>query len=283
MSFATITESENPITDNLYSEGFGNLNNYKEAIDMETYHTEMYNLQVENARKNRIELENDAKKRLIDFNNLARKIKERYEKYKEQQNEGWKEIIEKDPYWKHYFENIDKTGYTEMDNYLDKMDETKFFPVNLSNDYQEVGDFDNNVVNDSIIEVKNPNTYKTHFGEYLYDYVNDKLHPYKENYNPNIKNVEPNNKNNINSIFKLKEEQINKNEKNETKETKETNKTKEDFYDVDPKLSQIYQKTLPPSEYKYNNGQELPKRNLLFNYIYCLIFILFLFLVFKSS
>ena len=268
MSFATITESENPITDNLYSEGFGNLNlnNYKEAIDMDTYHTDMYNLQVEKAKQNRIELEKDAEKRLIDFNNMIKKIKEKVNKYKEQQEDGWKEIIEKDPHWKYYFENINKSGYNEMDNYIDKMDESKYHPVNLSKDYQEIGNFDDNDLNNSIIEIKNPNTYKTHSGEYLYDQINDKLYPHNGNGNAKEK-YETTEKNNINSIFKLKEKEINEN--------------KEEFNNIDPKLSQIYQKTLPPSEYKYNG--EPPKRNLLFNYIYCLIFILFLFLVFKSS
>jgi hypothetical protein len=82
-------------------------------------------------------------------------------------------------------------------------------------------------------------------------------------------------------ILKIKSEFSSK-DKFENKKNENKNET-EDFINIniDPKLSQIYQKTLSPSEYKYNG--ELPKRNLLFNYIYCLIFILFLFLVFKSS
>jgi hypothetical protein len=342
MTFATIKESENPLTNNLYSEEFTNdkedKKNYTDAIDMETYHIDMYNLQVENAKKNRIEIENDAKKRILDYNKMANKLKEKYDKFKAQQKDGWKEF-ENHWYWKYYFNNVNNSGYNEMDNYIDKMDESKYHPIELNKEYKQIGDFDDNM-NEGVIQVENPAIYKTTNRNYVYNFISDNLYPNNpqfvedENSIDSIKTKMNQSQNNIDLAFKLKEHQLNNNTQksnnttysvNNLKKLAETLPTqlpnellnklpnqiqnqlspelisklksalssqdkfenikneKEDFtnINIDPKLSQIYQKTLPPSEYKYNG--EPPKRNLLFNYIYCLIFILFLFLVFKSS
>jgi hypothetical protein len=338
MTFATIKESENPLTNNLYSEEFTNAgvgkNNYTEAIDMEKYHLDAYNLQVENEKKNRIELENDAKKRVVDYNKMANKLKEKYDKFKAQQKEGWKGF-ENHWYWKYYFNNVNNTGYSEMDNYIDKLDESKYHPIELTKEYKQIGDFDDNI-NDGVTQVENPAIYNINNRDYVYDFINDNLYPDNpqfvedENSIDNIKKKMNQSQNNIDLAFKLKEHQLNNGnqeqnntshlvnnfkkiaetlptqlphqlhhrlspelilkiksefsskDKFENKKNENKNET-EDFINIniDPKLSQIYQKTLSPSEYKYNG--ELPKRNLLFNYIYCLIFILFLFLVFKSS
>ena len=270
-NFATVNQSDNPLTKNLYTEEFANVvktpkNNFREAVDMEKYHTEMYNLQLENAKENRRKVEEDATKRVADYNKMSQKLKERYDKFLEKhKKDGW-EGLENHWYWKHYFQNLDKQGYSQIDNQLDNMKEDRFYPIEMNKDgYYKIGEFEENT-NESNNFVENPFLYVNLSNEYVYNYADDKLYPNKQEQ----LQEQSKKQNEIDSAFELKQKELNK----ENKEVES-----EEFTAVDPQLAQIYQKTLSPSEYKPST----PKRNLLFNYIYCVIFILFLFLVFKSS
>jgi hypothetical protein len=290
-NFATVIQSDNPLTQNLYTEEFANVvktpkNNFREAVDMEKYHTEMYELQLEENKKKRFAVEQDAAKRVADYNKMTKKLKDRYNKFLEKhKNDGW-EGLENHWYWKHYFSNINKPGYTNLDNQLDNMKEDRFHPIELSKDgYYKIGEFEN-TTNISTNFVENPAIYKSPYGEYIYDHDDDLLYPpQKEQDTNNL--VGDGSKNDdkslIDDAFNLKQKElIREVQKNKTSvafSSNIENKTKsEEFTSVDPKLAEIYQKTLLTP-----TPTQPPKRNLLFNYIYCLIFILFLFLVFKST
>lgn len=292
LNFATVDKDENSITNNLFSKDSKekkHKNNFREAVDMEKYHTDMYKLQLKEAAENRIKTEKDAKKRMEDYNKTAKKIEERHNKFlaeiQEAQNKEWNKFKD-DWYWKSYFENLNKPGYTPLDNYLDNMKDDRYVPIELSDGYYPIGEFEENKQSPDNYEfVANSEIYKTPIREYVYDYPNDIIYPNTPTPNPNSKVQNTN----IETLFKIKESELNKENKEETKkETKNKNnennenndEEREDFSSVDPKLAQIYQKTLPG-----NNVSTTPipkKRNIIFNYLYCIIFIIFLFLIFKS-
>lgn len=289
MNCASIKESENPLTENLnYSEGFDP--NAELAIDMEKYNEMVILQQIEDVKKKRKEVEDDANKRVTEYNAIAKGLKDRYAAFLEKTKSvnGWNDF-QNDWYWKSYFENINNTSYTEEDNQHDNLDPKNYYPIELNKEYQQIGDF-NAMSDEPAPYVDEEKVYLSSSGEYEYDYVQNKIFPkdkknvYDENTIDGVKQkikdlqnqpVELTNKqkeNVSNLVFKLKEL---KNDVNSTVQTKE------EFESVDPKLVEIYQKTLPPNE--YNIKIKPIKRNLLLNYMYCLIFVLFLYLVFKSS
>ena len=114
LNFASVIQSDSPLTQNLYSEEFMDVkntnkkDNFREAVDMEKYHTEMYNQQLEESKKKRMEVEKDAAKRVADYNIASKKIKQRYQEFLDKhKNDGWNGF-ENHWYWKYYFNNIDK-------------------------------------------------------------------------------------------------------------------------------------------------------------------------------
>ena len=285
LNFASVIQSDNPLTQNLYNKFINGVDakkdNFREAIDMEKYHTEMYNAQLEDSKKKRLAVEEDAAKRVADYNIASKKIKQRYQEFLDKhKNDGW-DGFENHWYWKHYFNNNNKSGYTELDNQLDNMNENRFHPIEMNNKgYYQIGDFEDST-NITSTFVENPAIYKAPTGDYVYDHDDDLLYPNQKNTpipTPTGIKKEQNNKqqnnneNVVNATFKLKQKELEKEEKAEQGEKSE------DFTSVDPKLAQIYQKTLVQT-----TPTPAPKRNLLFNYIYCLIFIIFLYLVLKSS
>lgn len=296
MNCASIKESENPLTENLnYSEGF---EQGTEAIDMEKYNEMVILQQIEDVGKNRKQVEADANKRVQEYNSIAKGLKDRYNAFLEKTNSknGWDDF-KNDWYWKSYFENVNKTSYSEEDNQRDNLNPANYFPIELNKDYQQIGKF-NAMSDEPAPYVEEEKVYLSSTGEYEYDYVQNKIFPkdkkivYDENTIDGIKQkikdlqnqpLELTNKQKdsvSNLVFKLKELKNNDTNNNHNTTTS-TPKTKEEFESVDPKLVEIYQKTLPPTE---NNIKQKPiKRNLLLNYVYCLIFVLFLYLVFKTS
>ncbi len=289
LNFASVIQSDSPLTQNLYSEEFMDVkntnkkDNFREAVDMEKYHTEMYNQQLEESKKKRMEVEKDAAKRVADYNIASKKIKQRYQEFLDKhKNDGWNGF-ENHWYWKYYFNNIDKSGYTELDNQLNNMNENRFQPIEMNKKgYYQIGEFEENT-NIASNFVENPAIYKAPIGDYVYDQDDDLLYPNQKNTSlPTGTGMkkENNNDNVVNSTFKLKQKELEKEEqisKDTENETKTKTKKSEDFTSVDPKLAQIYQKTLVETI-----PTPAPKRNILFNYIYCLIFILFVYLVVKS-
>jgi hypothetical protein len=293
MNCASIKESENPLTENLkYSEGFDQT---IEAIDMEKYNETVILQQIEDVKKNRKQVEEDANKRVQEYNAIAKGLKDRYAVFLEKINNknGWDDL-KNDWYWKSYFENINKASYTEEDNQRDNLNPANYFPIELNKDYQQIGNF-NAMSDEPAPYVDEERVYLSSTGEYEYDYVQNKIFPkdkkivYDENTIDGIKQkikdlqnqpleLTKKQKDSVsNLVFKLKELKNN----NANTDSNSSPQNKEEFESIDPKLVEIYQKTLPPNE--YNIKLKPIKRNLLLNYVYCLIFVLFLYLVFKTS
>lgn len=294
MNCASIKESENPLTENLnFSEDFETTT---QAIDMEKYNEMVILQQFEDVKKKRKEVETDANKRVQEYNAIAKGLKDRYTVFLEKTNtkNGWDDF-KNHWYWKSYFENINKTGYSEEDNQRDNLNPANYYPVELTKEYQQIGNF-NAVSDEPAPYVDEDRVYLSSSGEYEYDYVQNKIFPkdkkmvYDENTVDGVKEkikelqnqplqlTDKQEEKVSNLVFKLKE--LKNNPSNITSVPTPT-QIKEDFESVDPKLVEIYQKTLPPNE--YNIKPKPIKRNLLLNYTYCLIFILFLYLVFKTS
>ncbi len=290
MNCASIKESENPLTENLkYSEGFETTT---EAIDMEKYNEMVILQQIEDVEKKRKEVETDANKRVKEYNDIAKGLKDRYNTFLEKTNNknGWDDF-KNDWYWKSYFENINKTSYTEADNQRDNLNPANYYPIELTKDYQQIGNF-NAMSDEPAPYVDEEKVYLSSTGEYEYDYIQNKIFPkdketvYDENTIDGVKQKikdlqnQPSQLTNnqqekvSNLVFKLKELKNNLN-------SNSVSQTKEEFESIDPKLVEIYQKTLSPNE--HNNKLKPMKRNILLNYVYCLIFVLFLYLVFKNS
>lgn len=296
MNCASIKESENPLTENLnFSEDFETTT---QAIDMEKYNEMVILQQFEDVEKKRKEVETDANKRVQEYNAIAKGLKDRYAVFleKTKTKNGWDDF-KNHWYWKSYFENLNKTSYSEEDNQRDNLNPANYFPVELSKDYHKIGNF-NAVSDEPAPYVDEERVYLSSSGEYEYDYVQNKIFPkdkkmvYDENTVDGVKEkikelqnqplqLTNNQEEKVsNLVFKLKELKNNQNNISSVP-TPTPTKIKEDFESVDPKLVEIYQKTLQSNE--YNIKPKPIKRNLLLNYIYCLIFILFLYLVFKTS
>jgi hypothetical protein len=297
MNFASVKQSENLITNNLYSAIIESM----DPLDMEKYNENVINKQIEDGNKNRLAMEQDAKNRVLEFNQLTTNLKNRYAKFleKTQNTNGWDDF-KNHWYWKSYFENANKTGYSEMDNYIDNLKPEKYKTIELKKGYQQLGDFKENV-DEPAPYVDEEHTYLSNTGEYVYNQSENKIYPkeknsvYDENSIEGIKQTlsktdDLGQLNGVNDlVFRLKDLQqsaTNNSGVNMSSEGAPLNYNsriitpKESFESVDPKLAQIYQKTMTPNEYK---GPKPVKRNILFNYIYCLIFIIFLYFVFKSS
>jgi hypothetical protein len=289
MSFATINESDKTLTNNLSSknEKDDNKSKFTEAIDMEKYNETVINEQIEKSNINRQQIEEDAKKRVEDYNKKAEELKMRALQYDKEQNKGWAEF-KNHWFWKHYFSNANKTTYTEQDNINDSLNDKNYQSVEISKDFQPIGE--SYTFDEPAPYVENHQYYITNDGsKYMYNYPHNLMFPVDKNININspefIKQQlqisvdgQHNDKKTLDLALKLKEKLNQKNQENQEQNTK--TESKEHFESLDPKLVQIYQKTLPPGETPPPPKEE---RNILFNYIYCIIFVIFVYLVFRST
>jgi hypothetical protein len=251
---------------------------------MEKYNETVINEQIEKSNINRQQIEEDAKKRVEDYNKKAEELKMRALQYDKEQKKGWDEF-KNHWFWKYYLSNSDKTSYTEQDNINDSLNDKNYKSIEISKDFQPIGE--NNNFDNIAPYVENHPYYITNDGsKYIYNYPNNLMFPLEKNVNENspefIKqqlqmsvDTQRNDKKTLDLALKLKEKL---NQKNQDQNT-ETN-SKEHFESLDPKLVQIYQKTLPPGETPPPPKEE---RNILFNYIYCIIFVIFVYLVFRST
>ena len=187
LKFANLDKAYDPIMSNLYNENEKtnkNKNdkkqNFREAVDMEKYHMEMYNLQMEESKKKRLAVEKDAAKRVADYNDMTKQLNQRYDDFlKAHQKDGW-DGLENHWYWKHYIENVDKPGYTPLDNHLDNMKDDRFYPIELSNNgYAQIGEFEENT-NISSNFVEKPAMYKSNIGNFIYNYGDNIIYPEKK-------------------------------------------------------------------------------------------------------
>lgn len=306
MSFASIDESIKTITNNLSSNNLSNesakvdnskLTKFSDAVDMEKYNEKVINEQIKKSNLNRKQIEEDAMRRVADYNSKVEELKSRALKYEQEQKKGWDEF-KNHWFWKHYFLNTNNTSYSEKDNINDSLNENNYIPVEISKDFQPVGD---SADFDYIAPyVENHHYYLKNDGsKYIYNYPHNLMFPVEQNIDKNspevIKqdlkvsaNAQTDDIQTLDLALKLKEklsQQKNQNMQNmQNKETEKENtqkESKEHFESLDPKLVQIYQKTLPPGE--THPPPKVENKNMLFNYLYCLIFIVFVYIVFRNA
>ena len=292
--FATINQSVRSITNGLYnSEKFESVDKKDmEAIDMDTYNQQIYEEQMQKAKENRELIQKEIDEAKINLNASREKAKEREEKERLLQDQLAWNGLEKDWYWGSYLNDITKTSYSPIDNYLDKMKPESYLPVKLGTGYKVIGnDFQEYSVQTGT-PIDKSFEYKSPFGNYIYDIKHDRLIP--ENHlnqnelldstttpNPTIDpTMEPTEK--VNVAFNVKYN-IKNTVPTPTTSATSTSKITEGFENsqLDPKLHEIYQKTLPPSEYSETTVSN--DVDYTFTYVYVLIIAIILYLLFKSS
>jgi hypothetical protein len=283
MLSATINQSTRLITDELYANEHFEVIDKKdrEAIDMDTYNDQMYKLQLEQINANREQIKKQINDTQFEFKQRKEKLKARELKEQQMQDEQAWNGLKDDWYWGSYSTDVAKTSYSTLDNYNDKLKDYSYQPIKISNEYQLIGNF---------IENENPSAgitdkqfiYRSPVRDYIYDVKNDRLLPAnvtQDTSNSNINNIEDNAEK-INKAFNIKHNITS----NPTSNPTSTPDTTEGFVsnsNVDPKLIEIYQKTLPPSEYVNKNTVSYDVEYS-YNYLYVLIIVIILFLLFKS-
>ena len=261
MSQATIEQSSRTLTNNIYEKNINGDNNdnilEKDALTMDEYHLMVYQQQMEDYLKNKKEIEDDANQRMTDHRKLEDKIKIRNQKAKELYKKYTELTTDPDLknhwYWKHYFGDTQGTYYTDIDKYLDDLDDKNFKPVPLSDDdkLKKInGDF---LPYERHITKEKATPFKYQFPHFKasYDIYNDR--------------------------FLLNKKHTNNKETKETnnKETKET----ENFNNIDPKLLQIYNKAMG---YDNDNQNYSYTTDDIYGYIYFLAVVVFLGMYFMS-
>jgi len=297
MLSATINQSSRLITDELYSnEQFEVIDTKdREAIDMDTYNDQIYKLQLEQINANREQMKKQISDAQFDFKQRKEKLQARGLKEQEMQDQQAWNGLKDDWYWGSYAKDVSKTSYSTLDNYNDKLKDSAYEPIKISNEYQLIGNFIENNPPSSYETTTGQFVYKSPFRDYIYDIQYDRLLPAngkQETPNPNINDIE-NNTEKINKAFNIKYNikteptPISSSTPEPTPISSSTPEPdmNENFVsnnsNVDPKLIEIYQKTLPPSEYVNKNTVSYDVEYS-YNYLYVLIIVIILFLLFKS-
>jgi hypothetical protein len=278
MLSATINQSTRLITDGIYkNEHFEVIDKKdREAIDMDTYNQQIYQLQLDQLQVNRDLIKKQVNDNKFDFKVKQEKIKERSLKEQKMQDAQAWDRLKDDWYWGSYSKDVSKSSYSDLDNYTNKLKDSAYEPIKISNEYKVIGNF---------IQDEQPTTstidkqfiYKSPFRDYIYDIKDDRLLPANlTNETPQPTIVEDENEK-VNKAFNAKHNI------NATSSPTSTSST-EGFIsnsNIDPKLIEIYQKTLPPNEYvnKDNVSYDVEYS---YNYLYVLIIVIILFLLFKS-
>jgi hypothetical protein len=287
MLSATINQSSRLITDELYSNEHFEVIDKKdrEAIDMDTYNAQMYKLQLEQINANREQIKKQINDTQFDFKQRNEKLKARGLKEQEMQDEQAWNGLKDDWYWGSYAKDVSKTSYSTLDNYNDKLKDSSYEPIKISNEYQLIGNFIENKPPLSYETTTRQSVYESPFRDYIYDVKYDRLLPANGNQetpNPNINDIEDNTEK-INKAFNIKYNI--KPEPTPISSSTPEPDMNEGFVsnnsNVDPKLIEIYQKTLPPSEYVNKNTVSYDVEYS-YSYLYVLIIVIILFLLFKS-
>jgi hypothetical protein len=288
---ATINQSIRSITNSLYnSEKFKSIDKKDmAAIDMDTYNQQIYEEQLKKAKENRELIKKEIEEAKINLNASREKAKEREEKERLLQDQLAWNGLENDWYWGSYLNDVNKTSFSPIDNYLDKMKPDSYLPIKLGTGYKVIGDDFKEYIVPTGEQTKKSFEYKTPFRNYIYDIKYDRLIPANNVVPPEKKSeVEINDPTmdagtKINTSFNTKYNIPSPTSPTTSPTTGSSGVLKEGFESsqLDPKLYEIYQKTLPPSEYKdptisYDVGYT-------YTYIYVLIIAIILYLLFKSS
>jgi hypothetical protein len=297
-SESLINSTEKLDNQEILSESFDTYTDFTQATLMDEYNNKIYNEQLSRVMANRNQVEKDAKERVAAYNRLAKNLKEKeIADTEKRNNDGWA-FFKDDEYWNYYFENINKSGYSESDNYLDNLKEDRYFPIKISKEYQQIGNFEESPINKASYK-SNYEIYQGPKREYIYDVGQNKIYPDKPNFIPTeedkLKNLklhglsEEDPQKDYNLLINAKINSIDKKIQAEQSKTDEQSKTTKDkFENVDKRLAEIYMKTLPPNEYKYDGSidytkpNESIKTNSFIYYIYCLILVIILYILFRK-
>ena len=275
MNPATIGQSTRSLTDAIYKvEHFNNQDQKeREAMDMDTFHRQTLLQKMKEADesfKERQELAIQAEEERKRDQALAearhKQEKELEDKYNKEIEDHW--------YWGGVLGKNERSEFTHADNHLDNLKDDNYHSVELSKGFRQITKHKPRHEKLSGYS-KDAFVYKAPFREYSYDYSNDKLYPNDKRYltEDNVLNLQQKclSDNSVESAFERKFEE-------KTGETP-TSEVKENFQsEVDPKLKEIYTKTLSPQE-------NLPKENQvsLFTYWHCLILVIIFFLLFRNN
>ena len=238
-----------------------------DSIDMDNFNEQILKEKNKNAQKNREMITQEINDINLEKQQRQKKLKKREQKQKDLIDKGAWNDIKNDWYWSSYNNNLKKTSYSEIDNSLDNLKASNYLPVPLSHEYKIIG---NDEINEKEkkVEMAKPFIYQSPLKDYIYDVKNNKL----ITYNISEKNEEdhkiiPTISPTISPIL--------------LPTISPTLTAKEGFtndINVDPKLFEIYQKTLTTKKNTVSYDVDYT-----YNYVFVLIIIIVLFLLLKSS
>lgn len=251
-----------------------------DAIDMDVYNDQIYKEQNERAQKNREMIAKQNEETLLEKKQRQEKLKEREQKEKDLFDERAWNGLKNDWYWGSYSDDVKKTSYTNVDNYMDKLNPEMYNQIPLSKDYKVVGNY-KVYEKENAGSVDKPFLYKSPFRDYIYDVKNNRLIP--NEIVPNITAIPTN----IPQDVPTSTLTAPLNPTTTASSTLVSTPTgtplplKEGFSDnnIDPKLFEIYQKTIPSNK-KNTVSYDV---DYTYNYVFVLIIMIVLFLLFKSS
>jgi len=251
-----------------------------DAIDMDIYNEQIYKEQNERAQKNREMIAKQNEDTLLEKKQRQEKLKEREQKEKDLFDERAWNGLKNDWYWGSYSDDVKKTSYTNVDNYMDKLNPEMYNQIPLSKDYKVIGDY-------KVYEKANagsidkPFLYKSPFRDYVYDVKNNRLIPNETA--PNITPVPTNIPQDVptSTLTATLNPTTTPSSTLVLTPTETPLPLKEGFSDnnIDPKLFEIYQKTIPSNK-KNTVSYDV---DYTYNYVFVLIIMIVLFLLFKSS
>ena len=253
--------------------------NSTDAIDMDVYNEQIYKEQNERAQKNREMIIKQNEDTLLEKTQRQEKLKQREQKEKDLFDERAWNGLKNDWYWGSYSDDVKKISYTNIDNYLDKLNPSMYNPIKLSKDYKVIGDY--KVYEKATAgSIDKPFLYRTPFRDYIYDVKNNRLIPNDTNTNTTptptyIPQDVP-----TSTLIATTSSTTSPTTSSTTSPT--TTPLKEGFSDnnnIDPKLFEIYQKTVPTNK-KNTVSYDV---DYTYNYVFVLIIMIVLFLLFKSS
>lgn len=238
-----------------------------DSIDMDNFNEQILKEKNKNAEKNREMVTQQINNINLEKQQREEKLKQREQKQKDLIDKGAFDSVKNDWYWSSYNNNLKKTSYSEIDNSLDNLKASNYLSVPLSHEYKIIGNDETNQEEEKV-QMAKPFIYKSPLKDYIYDVKNNKL----VTYNISEKNEEdhkiiPTISPTISPIL--------------LPTISPTLTAKEGFtndINVDPKLFEIYQKTLTTKKNTVSYDVDYT-----YNYVFVLIIIIVLFLLFKSS
>ena len=242
-----------------------------DSVEMDNFNEQILRDKNKNAEKNRAMISQQINNINLEKQKREEKIKQREKKQKDLIDKGAWDGIKNDWYWGS--NNLKKTSYSEIENSLDNLKESNYLPVPLSNEYKIMGN-DETDEEKNKIQMAKPFIYQSPLKDYIYDVKNNQLVSYNNNISEKTEEA--------NKILPTLSPTVSPTLSPTLNPTSiPTLSVKEGFMNninVDPKLFEIYQKTLTTKKNTVSYDVDYT-----YNYVFVLIIIIVLFLLFKSS